>query len=391
MTIEGPRIGLALSGGGSRAAAFHLGCMRALQDRGLLDQTSTISTVSGGSIIGALWAYSDLSFGDFDQRVQGILRKGLKRGILRYTLCSRVTPKIFLSLITSGLLAAVCSIASFLIFSLRLIGVRGRKIQELRTSLRAPLPRFASRTSAFAAFLNKELFDGAILKAVRRENLHIVINATELRTESAFRFGSLESGCWRYGKLVDDLPVAKAVAASAAFPVLLPALDERMMFEKGGQTSVHRTIITDGGVYDNIGTSCLLPKRDRDFSTNVTDVDFVIACVAGQGLPDGSSLPYFWPSRMISTISTIHRRTHTMTYDLLHRLKENGDIRGFVLPYLGQIDSALPCPPPELVPREATFEYPTDFDPMSQADLDLIAKRGEQLTRNLIETHYPYL
>jgi hypothetical protein len=31
-------IGLALSGGGSRAIAFHLGCLRALQERGVLQK-----------------------------------------------------------------------------------------------------------------------------------------------------------------------------------------------------------------------------------------------------------------------------------------------------------------------------------------------------------------
>jgi NTE family protein len=67
--------------------------MRALNDRGILDQVLTLSTVSGGSVIGALWAYSDDSFEEFDQRMQIILRKGLKRGIIRYTLFSGEAPK----------------------------------------------------------------------------------------------------------------------------------------------------------------------------------------------------------------------------------------------------------------------------------------------------------
>ena len=47
-------LGLALSGGGSRATAFHLGCLRALHDLGVLNQVKILSTVSGGSVIGAL-------------------------------------------------------------------------------------------------------------------------------------------------------------------------------------------------------------------------------------------------------------------------------------------------------------------------------------------------
>lgn len=391
MRREPYKFGLALSGGGSRAAAFHLGCMRALHDRGILEQVCTLSTVSGGSVIGALWAYSDDNFEEFDQRIQAILRKGLKRGIIRFTLFSAITPRIIGTISTSSVLAAICSIISLGAMASRLFGVPNNKLRKFRSRLQAPLPRFASRTTAFAEFLDKAYFNGAKVKDVRRKNLQIVINASELRTQSAYRFGSIESGCWRFGKLTDDTLVAEAVAASAAFPALLPALDQQRRYIKNGETATHRTIVTDGGVYDNLGTSCLMPSRDKSVSTNITETDFIIACVAGQGIPDGSKIPYFWASRMLATVNTIHRRTHTMTFNLLYQLKESRQIEGFLLPYLGQNDHALPCPPPNLVPRDATFDYPTDFDPMSQESLDLLAKRGEQLTRNLIETYHPDL
>lgn len=44
-------IALALSGGGARAMAFHLGCLRALHDLGILQRVSTITAVSGGSVL----------------------------------------------------------------------------------------------------------------------------------------------------------------------------------------------------------------------------------------------------------------------------------------------------------------------------------------------------
>src|SRR5205823_6775935 len=57
------RIGLAMSGGGFRAAAFHLGVMRKLDAIGLLDKLDLLSCVSGGSIAGAFvaanWSESD--------------------------------------------------------------------------------------------------------------------------------------------------------------------------------------------------------------------------------------------------------------------------------------------------------------------------------------------
>ena len=48
------RIGLALSGGGFRAAAFHLGVLNRLEELEILQRITRVSTVSGGSITGAL-------------------------------------------------------------------------------------------------------------------------------------------------------------------------------------------------------------------------------------------------------------------------------------------------------------------------------------------------
>ena len=52
---SGTKIGLALSGGGHRAALFHLGVLARLAEVGLLRRVEVISTVSGGSILGALY------------------------------------------------------------------------------------------------------------------------------------------------------------------------------------------------------------------------------------------------------------------------------------------------------------------------------------------------
>ncbi|HEV3408201.1 MAG TPA: patatin-like phospholipase family protein [Gaiellaceae bacterium] len=50
-----PELGLALSGGGFRAAFFHLGVLARMAEVGLLRRVEVISTVSGGSIIGAVY------------------------------------------------------------------------------------------------------------------------------------------------------------------------------------------------------------------------------------------------------------------------------------------------------------------------------------------------
>lgn len=225
------------------------------------------------------------------------------------------------------------------------------------------------------------------MNSVSRRELSVVINAAELRTETAFRYGSVESGCWRYGKLTETPRIATAVAASAAFPAFLPALDHYLKFTKNGVEKKHRVIITDGGVFDNLGVSCMLPGRSSEFSTNAFPVDFIIACDAGQGMASGARRPTFWMSRMLATVITIHRRTQTLTQNMLHRMAASGEIQGFLMPYLGQQDKALPIRPTDLITRDQVFDYPTNFNPMSKENIGKLSKRGEQLTRCLVDAY----
>jgi len=222
---------------------------------------------------------------------------------------------------------------------------------------------------------------------VARSDLAVVLNAAELRTETAFRFGSRESGAWRFGRLVEPPRVSEAVAASAAFPVLLPAFDVSMTFTMKGEEKRHRVMLTDGGVYDNLGITCMLPGKSAEFSTNAHPVDFIIACDAGPGTPSGGRRPYQWGSRMMAAVLTMHRRTQSLSQDLLHRMAANKEIEGFLYPYLGQIDARLPHRPTDLVSREETIDYPTNFSPMSATNLALLSRRGEQLTAILLDCY----
>ena len=55
MDNNGKKIGLALSGGGYRAAAYHVGTLRTLHKLGILEKVDVISSVSGGSITAAFY------------------------------------------------------------------------------------------------------------------------------------------------------------------------------------------------------------------------------------------------------------------------------------------------------------------------------------------------
>jgi predicted acylesterase/phospholipase RssA len=52
---HGVRLGIALSGGGFRASLFHIGVLARLAELDILRKVEVISTVSGGSIVGALY------------------------------------------------------------------------------------------------------------------------------------------------------------------------------------------------------------------------------------------------------------------------------------------------------------------------------------------------
>ena len=94
---------------------------------------------------------------------------------------------------------------------------------------------------------------------------------------------------------------------------------------------------------------------------------------------------------MLATIYTIHRRTQTQIYDLLHRMATKRAIDGFILPYLGQQDDKLPFRPADMIARDHVMNNPTDFSPMLKDNIALLAGRGEQLTRLLLEIYAPHL
>src|SRR5271155_1967587 len=99
-----PQIGLALSGGGARAIAFHLGCLRALNRLGLLDRIAVLSTVSGGSVIGAYFHAHRGDFASFEASVRALLAQGLAARMWR-KLFSPLGIKVTAAFIAIGIVA----------------------------------------------------------------------------------------------------------------------------------------------------------------------------------------------------------------------------------------------------------------------------------------------
>jgi NTE family protein len=385
----GPMIALALSGGGARAMAFHLGCMRALHDRGLLQRVVALSTVSGGSVIGACWAYWDGDFDEFDKRMTSLLRRGIQRSILRAALFSVETPKIAATLACNAIPTALIGVIRLGLRLLRgVFGIPIGFVEHRLGQLSRRLPIWGSLSTAFEHALRRRLFGNTKLAAVKRPNLEVVINTCDLRTGTAFRFGSVASGGWRYGRIKNnDINLAKAVASSAAFPLLLPPLVERFEFERDGEIFRSQVVLTDGGVFDNLGTNVLEPDRDAAVSVNIHRISHIICANAGAGQANGDSSPFWWLGRVAQSFETVHRKVQDAAYGRLHRFAVSGALKGFGMIYLGQVDERLPNRPADLVPRESVYQYPTDFAAMTPANMAALTQRGEQLAHAIIDQY----
>jgi NTE family protein len=383
-------IALALSGGGSRAIAFHLGCLRALHDRGVLDKVRVISSVSGGSVIAAAYAYWSGSFEEFDKRVVNLLRRGFQRRIAIAALTSRVAPRIAFTLMISGGTALLLTILRWLISCAgSIFGFQTNDLESRLLHLADRLPQLGSLTTAFEYVLSQDLFGTTSVKDVVRPELDVIINACDLRTGTAFRFTNRDSGGWRYGRIDEERPVslAKAVAASAAYPLILPPLPEEFTFVRRGKRAKEAVVLTDGGVFDNLGVAAIEPGRSAEVSLNVYQPTHIICLNASAGQLDGADRPMWWPSRVKRSFATVHRKAQDAAYGRLHRYLESGELAGFVMVYLGQDDDRLPVRPANLVPRNAVRGYPTNFAPMSDKNISLLSTRGEQLARLLLD-HY---
>ena len=229
-------------------------------DRDLLDRIRVVSGISGGSLLAALWAYGPPDFADFDAHATDLLRSGLQLDIARQAFKPSAAARNLTAAARAG----------------------ARQLFTRTTDISVARP--ANRTDALAAVLAHKAFATTTMADVTHPGLDVVLTATDLATTNAVRFGSARSGCSRYGTITEPIHVATAVAASAAYPALLPALERTFTFQhRDGHSQQHTVLLTDGGVYDNLGLSVLEPGRSPHHTQHVYDVPFIIACDAGLG------------------------------------------------------------------------------------------------------------
>jgi len=223
-------IALCLSGGGFRAALFHAGALRRLNELGVLSKVRTISSVSGGSITSGLlatvWTRLERD-GDrftnlealFEQPLRAFCGRNIRNGPL---LWRRLNPLNWPRLLSSSFSATDFLVSEYQ----RLLGT-------VRLSALPAQPNF-------------------------------VFCAANLQTGVSFELSARSIGDYVLGySEPGQLTLAEAVAASSSFPFAFPPLvravdvdaftggDKKAM--AGGFRPGPRVALTDGGVYDNMG------------------------------------------------------------------------------------------------------------------------------------------
>lgn len=244
MDSSNNRIGLALSGGGYRAAAYHLGTLRALHNLGILEKVDVISSVSGGSIAAS---YYLLNKDDFEKFNISFYNK-LGRGVMHLAFLNVLV--ILLLFIGVGYLISpwlsLALVIPFLwFFCYRLF----------------PLSKWISHQYQWLFFGKKTLSDLPEAPA-------LVINATDVAQGSSFKFSKNRAWGYNYHDRQTnedsftgiDFPISKAVMASSCVPFAFTPIRMPEAYRKKKTSTC--PLLVDGGLYDNQGVHVLGEKGD---------------------------------------------------------------------------------------------------------------------------------
>lgn len=257
MTSAQQRIGLALSGGGVRAMAFHGGVLRWLAETNRLERVTHLSTVSGGSLLTGLV----------------------------FKLAGWKWPT------SAEYLGTVLPAARKLLTT---VSVQSSALQRL---LRPTNWRYVlSRANIISQSIEREWGIDARLGDLPKAP-DWSANATTAETGKRFRFKQPTCGDYELGYAdAADFKVADAMAVSAAFPVGIGPLALRTadyVWHKrdtwGAKPEDAQQVILpykhihlyDGGLYDNLGVEPLFDMSAGGFREGV---DYIIASDAGAPL-----------------------------------------------------------------------------------------------------------
>ncbi|HEV8430435.1 MAG TPA: patatin-like phospholipase family protein [Pyrinomonadaceae bacterium] len=270
--MDNKSLAVAMSGGGHRATLFVLGALMYLVDAKANADVTSIASVSGGSLtnglVGQAVNFRQTNSDEFRERVAKPLATQIANS---GTLFAPLFTKIYLFiLIVAGILvfaipALVPSpwfVRLLLFFAGTIVwgwifGVRGRVCaRAFNTTLFSPGHRATK------------------LADIKKPDLDHVICSTEFRSAEQVYFGGDFVYSYALGNGVPgNLPLAKAVQASAAFPGGFPPSILSTKQHKftgapppsagGPPQPPKEMVLTDGGVYDNMGEQWARGFADR--------------------------------------------------------------------------------------------------------------------------------
>jgi NTE family protein len=362
------RIGLALSGGGVRAAAFHAGVLQYLASRNRLEKVVHISSVSGGSLfVGLVLAASQYRWPTSSLYATTTLPT------VRRCLTTR-------SLQTEALLRLVFNPLNWR-FLLSRANVIGQTIQSV-WDIDLPLGRLPAEPVWS-------------------------INATTAETGRRFRFKAARMGDYELGYAdASRFPLASAMAVSAAFPGGIGPLEvnprtyqwskrsrwDATLKEEPYAPPFARLHLYDGGLYDNLGLEPLFDVGKQQYKTDESEpIDYLLVSDAGAALTR-SALPHrlnpFRFKRIADIALDQTRALRVRSFvNFLQRYPSQGAYvqlgarpQESIAPYRqGREDAAdellrRPWLPGDSI--KAAAMYPTTLKRLSESDFDVIARHG---------------
>lgn len=258
--IKGKKVGLALSGGGYRAAAFHLGTLKKLNELGVLKDVDVFSCVSGGAITGAFYCLNqDLPF----EEIEIQLKDNLQKSVTNRVLFSLETIALILSFLIFFGLIFWLDYSGLLFITVPLIILVFFLFLKFQFGI-YPISRIIEKKYTDLFFGNKNL-------SQLKQKPILAINATNLESGRQWTFSQSKMGdsYYTYTKEGDEIlfkhenfPISRAVASSTCVPfAFTPIKISKEYFQDPEDFKRAIPRLIDGGVYDNQGIHKLTQKR----------------------------------------------------------------------------------------------------------------------------------
>ncbi|HJU91290.1 MAG TPA: patatin-like phospholipase family protein [Pyrinomonadaceae bacterium] len=259
---NGKSLAVSMSGGGHRATLFVLGALMYLVDAKANTYVTSIASVSGGSLtngfVGQNLNFRETDGDEFRSRVASPLATQIaNKGTLFAPLFSKFY--LFILFVTGLLALAIPAIVSVPWYVRILFFLIGLTVWGWVLALRGRVCARAFNTTLFSP--NGR---GTKLAEIKKHNLDHVICSTEFRSAEQVYFGGDFVYSYALGHGVPaELSLARAVQSSAAFPGGFPPATLSTKQHKftgapppsagGPPEPPSNMVLTDGGVYDNMG------------------------------------------------------------------------------------------------------------------------------------------